>query len=76
MRWEVGKEVDGAVHYDEGVANHIGLKPCVFVRKDECEASAEVRIGQPLSRERISLWVADVLRSMEGNSDRCVTASV
>jgi hypothetical protein len=41
------------VHYDEGVAIHIGLEPCAGLREDVCEASAGERIGQPLSRERM-----------------------
>lgn len=39
------------VHYDEGVAIHIGPEPCVGVRKDGDEASVGEGIGQPLSRE-------------------------
>ena len=39
------------VHYDEGVANHIGPEPCAGAREGTGEASAGVRIGQPLSRE-------------------------
>ena len=39
------------VHYDEGVAIHIGPEPCVGVRKDADEASVGEGIGQPLSRE-------------------------
>jgi hypothetical protein len=39
------------VHYDEGVAVHIGPEPCVGVRKDGDEASVGEGIGQPLSRE-------------------------
>ena len=39
------------VHCDEGVANHIGPKPCVTDREVAGEASAGERIGQPLSRE-------------------------
>ena len=35
------------VHYDEGVANHIGPEPCVA----NDEASVGECIGQPLSRE-------------------------
>ena len=42
------------VHYDEGIANHIGPKPCAVGREAGGEASAGVRIGQPLSRERIN----------------------
>ena len=41
------------VHYDEGVANHIGPEPCAGVREGVGEASAGERIGQPSSRERI-----------------------
>ena len=40
------------VHYDEGVAIHIGPEPCVAVHKGRGEASAGERTGQPLSRER------------------------
>jgi hypothetical protein len=38
------------VHYDEGVAIHIGPKPCAGIREEAGEASAGERIGQPLSR--------------------------
>jgi len=38
------------VHYDEGVANHIGPEPCA----GNGEASVGECIGQPLSRERPS----------------------
>jgi hypothetical protein len=55
------------VRCNEGIANHIGPEPCAVVRKGESEASAGVRIGQPLSRERISPRVADGLRSPQGN---------
>ena len=37
------------VHYGEGVAIHIGPKPCARVREDAGEASAGERIGQPSS---------------------------
>ena len=43
------------VHHDEGVAIHIGPKPCVAVREGRDEASAGERTGQPLSRERTYL---------------------
>ena len=39
------------VHYDEGIANHIGPKPCGATREGDGEASVGDRIGQPLSRE-------------------------
>jgi hypothetical protein len=37
------------VHYGEGVAIHIGPKPCVGTREGVGEASVGERIGQPLS---------------------------
>ncbi len=40
------------VHYDEGVAPHIGPEPCGSVREGVGEASAGEHAGQPLSRER------------------------
>jgi len=39
------------VHYDEGVATHIGPEPCAVVRKGVSEASAGECIGQLLSLE-------------------------
>jgi hypothetical protein len=39
------------VHCDEGVAIHIGPKPCVIGREAGGEASAGERAGQPSSRE-------------------------
>jgi hypothetical protein len=42
------------VHYDEGVAIHIGPEPCVGVREDADEASVGEGIGQPLSRESLN----------------------
>ncbi len=41
------------VHRGEGIANHIGLEPCVSAREDVGEASVGERIGQPLSLENI-----------------------
>ena len=52
------------VHYDEGVAIHIGPEPCVGVRKDADEASVGEGIGQPLSRESQSPG-ADAVSSAE-----------
>ena len=39
------------VHYDEGIANHIGPEPCVVGREAGGEASAGGGIGQPLVRQ-------------------------
>jgi len=36
----------------EGLANHVGPKPCAVVREGVSEASVGENIGQPLSRER------------------------
>ena len=41
------------VHYDEGIAIHIGPEPCAGLREDICEASVGGHTGQPLSRERM-----------------------
>jgi hypothetical protein len=41
------------VRYDEGVAIHIGPKPCAIARKGEGEASAGECTGQPSSLEKI-----------------------
>jgi hypothetical protein len=57
------------VHYDEGVAIHIGPEPCVGVRKDADEASVGEGTGQPLSLEN-SFPGADAVSSAEGNTFR------
>ena len=63
------------VHYDEGVAIHIGPEPCVGVREDGDEASVGEGIGQPLSRERSSVPGADAFQIAEGNTDGRASAS-
>jgi hypothetical protein len=57
------------VHYDEGVAIHIGPEPCVVVRENGDEASVGEGIGQPLSRESLNPG-ADAVSSAEGNTFR------
>jgi hypothetical protein len=57
------------VHYDEGLAIHIGPEPCVGVREDGDEASVGEGIGQPLSRESLNPG-ADAVSSAEGNKVR------
>ena len=57
------------VHYDEGIANHIGPEPCVVGREAGGEASAGVRVGQPLSRERINRDADAVVMSGRQNGD-------
>jgi hypothetical protein len=47
------------VHYDEGIANHIGPEPCAGIREDVGEASVGERAGQPLSCDRKLIPGAD-----------------
>ena len=64
------------VHCNEGLASHIGPKPCAAVREGTGEASVGECIGQPLSRE-IGLFLgADAVLLTEGNTDGHVIASV
>ena len=63
------------VHYDEGIAIHIGPKPCVGPREVTGEASAGDRAGQPLSRESFVTPDADAFPTAEGNTDGGVSAS-
>ena len=71
VRREAGEEQVAPVHYDEGSANRIGPEPCVVGREAGGEASAGVRIGQPLSRERIN-WDADVCHERKAKR-RCAS---
>ena len=64
------------VHYDEGVAVHIGPEPCAGVREDVGEASVGERTGQPLSRERKLIPDADVVKATEGKTGGCDSASI
>jgi len=63
------------VHYDEGVANHIGPEPCAGIREDVGEASAGERAGQPLSRDRKLISGADAVCVAEGNMSKGANAS-
>jgi hypothetical protein len=63
------------VHYDEGVANHIGPEPCAGIREDVGEASAGERAGQPLSRDRKLIPGADAVCVAEGNMPKSAIAS-
>jgi hypothetical protein len=64
------------VHYDEGVAIHIGPEPCAGVRGDVGEASVGERAGQPLSHDRVAILGADAVQLAEGNTEGCVSASI
>ena len=63
------------VHYDEGVAVHIGPEPCVGIREDANEASAGERAGQPLSRDRKLIPGADAVCVAEGKMSKRANAS-
>jgi hypothetical protein len=64
------------VRRSEGLAIHIGPKPCVGIREDDGEASAGERIGQPLSRESDFAQGADAVTNAEGKTVGRVIASV
>jgi hypothetical protein len=63
------------VHYDEGIANHVGPEPCAGTREDVGEASAGVRAGQPLSHDRKLIPGADAVCVAEGNTSERAIAS-
>ena len=52
MRRETGKEQMVRVHYDEGVATHIGPESCAGGREAVREALTGECAGQPLSHEK------------------------
>jgi hypothetical protein len=60
---------------DEGIANHIGPKPCAGIREGVGEASAGVRAGQPSSRDRKLFPGADAVCVAEGKTSECASAS-
>ena len=57
------------VHYDEGIANHIGPEPCGVTREGGGEASVGEHTGQPLSLAKIHIPGADAVAKAEGNTD-------
>jgi hypothetical protein len=63
------------VHYDEGVAVHVGPEPCGVTREGGGEASAGERIGQPSSRDSNLIPGADAVARAEGNTDGRASAS-
>jgi hypothetical protein len=64
------------VHYDEGIANHIGPEPCAVICEGGGEASAGEHAGQPLSRESGCVSGADAVQIAEGNTTGGATASI
>jgi len=75
VRRETGKEWSVQVRYDEGVATHIGPKPCIGAREGAGEASVGERIGQQLSHEKPVVPDAAVFMVTEGDTLERVTAS-
>lgn len=63
------------VHYDEGIANHIGPEPCAGIREDVGEAPAGECAGQPLSRDRKGIPGADTVCVVERNMSKSANAS-
>jgi hypothetical protein len=63
------------VHCDEGVAIHIGPKPCVGTREGAGEASVGECTGQPSSREIRVNPGADTVPLVEGHMAGCALAS-
>lgn len=59
----------------KGLASHAVPESCAVFREECREALTGVRVGQPLSRERIVFQGADAVGSAEGNMYRCDTAS-
>ncbi len=57
------------------VANHVGPESCVAHREVRREALTGVRIGQPLSHDRIDIPGADAVQGAEGDMSERVIAS-
>ena len=64
------------VHYNEGVAIHIGPESCAGSREAVREALTGERAGQPLSREKGEVLGADAVPAAEGNTAGRDIASV
>jgi len=64
------------VRRNEGVATHVGPKPCTGIREGVGEASAGECIGQALSRESDKSQGADDVSLSEGNTGGRASASV
>ena len=63
------------VRCGEGLAIHIGPEPCVTARKGRGEASVGECIGQPSSRDSLSVLGADAVKRAEGHTTWCAIAS-
>jgi hypothetical protein len=65
---EAGREQVVRVRRDAVAAIRMGLEPCALTREGVGEASAEERIGQPLSRVSDFLRGVDSVSYVEGNT--------
>ena len=63
------------VHYDEGVAIHIGPESCAGGREAVREALTGECAGQPLSHEKADIPGADAVRYAEGHTKGRAIAS-
>ena len=75
VRRETGKELMVRVHYDEGVAIHIGPESCAGGREAVREALTGECAGQPLSHEKDDIPGADAVRYAEGHTKGRAIAS-
>jgi hypothetical protein len=75
VRRETGKELMVRVHYDEGVAIHIGPESCAGGREAVREALTGECAGQPLSHEKADIPGADAVRYAEGHTKGRAIAS-
>ena len=75
VRRETGKELMVRVHYDEGVAIHIGPASCAGGREAVREALTGECAGQPLSHEKVDIPGADAVRYAEGHTKGRAIAS-
>src|SRR5580700_5956781 len=75
VRRETGKEQMVQVHYDEGVAIHIGPESCAGGREAVREALTGERAGQLLSHEKADIPGADAVRYAEGHTKGRAIAS-
>ena len=64
------------VLHSKDLANHVGPESCVAHREVRREALTGVRIGQPLSHDRVDIPGADAVQAVEGNlSGRAIASA-
>ena len=64
------------VHYDEGIANHIGPEPCAGIRETVGEASVGERADEPLSSDGKLIPGADAVCERKAILSKNANASV